>query len=363
MLTDRFINASQVGGIDSYTADDSASGVRMLCVSTGGGFRYRVLVDRGLDIDQAFLNQHSLTFLTHRGVTPPSQGLARGLDWLRGFPGGLLTSCGPFNIGAPSNDAGEELGLHGEHSHTPATIESIIQPDPRRGRLDMTIVGVMRYGHLYGRNVTLRRTIYSRLGENWIDFTDEFFNEGNVEVPHAWLLHINFGWPLLDAGAEFCYDAAKVEPMSDHDPSAKAFAPNQDFKRVIAPSSRYDGDSSIVGYIYPRADRAGVATVGIANAKLGIGVAIRYSTKEFRRCANWQHLARGEYVAALEPANGSVEGRAIDRERGEVDSIKAGGTKTYRYRIEAVSGDERLDELLKLNRKQPSSAHRRARQR
>ena len=30
-----------------------------------------VAFDRGLDIDQAFFNQHSLTFLAHKGVTPP----------------------------------------------------------------------------------------------------------------------------------------------------------------------------------------------------------------------------------------------------------------------------------------------------
>jgi hypothetical protein len=48
--------------------------VRALCVNTGGGLRYRILVDRGFDIDQAFLNEQSLAFLTHKGVTPPAQG-------------------------------------------------------------------------------------------------------------------------------------------------------------------------------------------------------------------------------------------------------------------------------------------------
>ena len=194
---DRFINVSQVGGIESYQIDDGpARGVRALCVNTGAGLRYRVLVDRGLDIDQAFLGQHSLAFLTHGGVTPPTRALDRGLDWLRGFPGGLLTSCGPFNIGAPGTDAGEELGLHSHHSNTAATIESIVQPDPRSGRTEMTVTGIVRYGAFYGPCVELRRTIRSTLGSNAIDFTDDFFNAGNQPVPHAWLLHINFGYPL-----------------------------------------------------------------------------------------------------------------------------------------------------------------------
>src|SRR6478736_2324424 len=77
----RFVNPAQVGGIESYAlADGPARGVRALCVNTGGGLRYRVLVDRGLDIDQAFFNQHSLAFLTHKGATKPSRGLDDGID-------------------------------------------------------------------------------------------------------------------------------------------------------------------------------------------------------------------------------------------------------------------------------------------
>src|SRR5436309_7722991 len=109
--TRKFILPAQVGGIDAYAIDEGpARGVRALCVNTGAGLRYRVLVDRGLDIDQAFFNQHSLTFLTHKGVTAPTRGLDRGPDWLKSFPGGLLTSCGPFNVGRGVNDNGEELG-------------------------------------------------------------------------------------------------------------------------------------------------------------------------------------------------------------------------------------------------------------
>src|SRR3954467_14962260 len=97
-----FINAAQVGGIESYQIDDGPGrGVRAMCVNTGGGLRYRVLVDRGLDIDHAFPHQPSRAFLTHSGVTVPSRAYDRGIDWLASFPGGLLTTCGPFNVGSP----------------------------------------------------------------------------------------------------------------------------------------------------------------------------------------------------------------------------------------------------------------------
>ena len=347
--TTSYINPRQVGGIESYVfADGEAFGTRALIVNTGGGLRYRVLPDRGLDIDQAFFNPHSLAFLSHRGVTAPSRALDRGLDWLKGFPGGLLTSCGPFNIGPPTTDQGEELGLHGTHSNTRATIESIIQPDARRGQNEMSVTAIVRYGPFYGPNVELRRTIASTLGGNAIEVTDEFSNVGNTAAPHAWLLHINFGYPLVDAGAELCFDA-RVEPL-DNDPARARFGDLAKAKKIPVALKEHRGETSAVAYLFPRSDKQGRATVGIVNRKLGVGVAIRYSTREFPRCGNWQHFGpSGEYVTALEPMNGTIAGRDKDRSSGDLDMLKPGERKTYRYTIEVVSDRAGIDALRALN--------------
>jgi len=347
----RFINTAQIGGIDAYVIDEGpARGVRVLCVNTGAGLRYRVLVDRGLDIDQAFFNHLSLTFLSHKGVTPPTRALDRGLDWLKGFPVGLLTSCGPFNIGAPCTDNGEELGLHGPHSNTAAALESVILPDLHAGRDEMTIVGRVRYGALYGPCVELKRTIRSRIGQNVITITDEFANAGNTAVPHAWLLHVNFGYPLVDAGAEFCARDQKVEPISGSEASAAVFKPGGPYKKIPAPLAEHSGPASWVGYLYPKPERNGQATVGIVNRALSLGVALRYDTRQFPRCANWQHWGRYEYVCALEPSTGSVEGRNRDRAAGILGELKPGGRRKYEYSIEVVTDRAGLDALLALNR-------------
>jgi hypothetical protein len=361
--TTKFVHPAQAGGIERYVLDDGAGrGVRALCVNTGGGLRYRLLVDRGLDVDQAFFHQHSLAFLTHRGPSAPAGGLERGIDWLKTFPGGLLTSCGPFNVGAPSTDAGEELPLHGPHSNTPAEIESVVQPDPHAGRLEMSVVGVLRYGRLFGPNVTLRRTVRSVLGRNAIEFTDEFTNAGNQAVPHAWLLHINFGYPLVDGGAEFCYDA-EVVPLNNPVAQARFVADGgggtpgggaaggklPEYKRVPDPLDAHRGGTEAVAYLYPRAADDGRATVGLVNPELGVGVAVDYDTREFGRCVNWHHWGPGEYVTALEPSNGSVEGRAKDRAEGAMDKLEPGERKTYRYAIRVVSERAEVEALRALN--------------
>jgi len=346
----KFINASQAGGIDAYCIDEGpARGVRAMCVNTGGGLRYRVLVDRGLDIDQAFFNQHSLAFLTHKGVTAPTRGLDRQLDWLKSFPGGLLTSCGPFNIGPPDQDAGEELGLHGPHSNSGATVESVVQPDPHCGQLEMSIAGTIHYGAFYGPCMRLRRTIRSMLGRNEIELTDEFFNAGNEPVPHAWLLHINFGYPLADVGAELCFDSPRIQP-TDVPESRARFVKGADYKRLPGPQARHRGPTSAVAYLFPKpTDRAGNATVAIVNRKLGIGVAIHYNTRQFPRCGNWQHFGPHEYVTALEPMNGTIEGRSKDRQAGLLDHIEPDGRKVYRYRLEVIADRRGIERLRALN--------------
>jgi hypothetical protein len=353
MNANQFINPSQIGGIESYCFDNGpARNNRAILVNTGGGLRYRILPDRGLDIDQAFFNQHSLTFLSHKGVTPPqAEALRHGLDWLRGFPVGLLASCGPTNAGGPTIDQGETLGLHGPHSGTPSTVESIVQPDVRAGKLDMSVTALIRYGAFYGPCIELRRTIKSRLGENFIEINDEFFNAGNEDQPHAWLLHVNFGYPLCDEGSEFCYDAERVEPLSDAAAQKHFSGPAVGYKRIPAPLAEHHGQQSVVAYLYPKPTYAsGDIVVGVVNSKLNFGVAIHYNVNQFPRCGNWQHWGKHEYVGALEPMTCGVEGRDKDRANGWLQTLPAGGRKSYQYKIEVVSEKGGIEQLRALNR-------------
>jgi hypothetical protein len=93
-----------------------------------------------------------------------------------------------------------------------------------------------------------------------------------------------------------------------------------------------------------------MTTVSIANPKIPLGVSIGYNVHDFPRCANWQHWGKYEYVGALEPTTGSVEGRDKDRARGLLGTLKPGERKTYRYMIDAITDKESVEALLALNR-------------
>lgn len=55
----------------------------------------------------------------------------------------------------------------------------------------------MREAELFGENLTLRRTITTRYGENRICIEDEITNEGFRREPMMLLYHMNVGYPLL----------------------------------------------------------------------------------------------------------------------------------------------------------------------
>ena len=86
---------------------------------TGSGFRFQVLVDRGLDLGAGRARRpRPRLACTPRSARPRSTSRP-GLGWLRTFGGGLVTTCGLDHFGPPDPE-GEGYGLHGRASHLPA---------------------------------------------------------------------------------------------------------------------------------------------------------------------------------------------------------------------------------------------------
>ncbi|PIQ20837.1 MAG: DUF4432 domain-containing protein, partial [Cytophagales bacterium CG18_big_fil_WC_8_21_14_2_50_42_9] len=183
-------NTNQLGGIETSVLDNGAGrGTRIAWINTGTGLRFKVVLDRAMDIADAFFNQHSLAWLSHGGITSPDPFSNHGLEWLRTFGGGLLTTCGLTHIGGPEADAFGERGLHGQISNIPAEIESITQPDPVLGKMEMSITGRMKQTQVLGPNLEMKRTISATLGQAVIQIQDEVINRGNTPAPHMLLYH------------------------------------------------------------------------------------------------------------------------------------------------------------------------------
>jgi len=273
---------SQVAGVRMMELKQGAeAGVHVADVRTGSGLRFQVSLDRGMDISVAEYKGTPLAWRSPNGDVHPSYFDDRGLGWSRSFPGGLLTGCGLTYVGAPCVDEGEELGLHGRLSNTPAT-NVRAKTEWHDDRCIFRMTGEVRERSLFKENLLLRRTIETELGESTITLLDTVMNEGFRPSPLTMLYHINLGWPLLDDGAELMLNASLAMAR---DPEAgkgvsiatKMAAPTPEFKEQVF-------------FHDLRASKAGFAAALLSNKKLGLGLFVRYRQKELPRFIEWKSL-------------------------------------------------------------------------
>lgn len=342
---DKISNHAQIGGIETSVLDNGTGrGTRIAWINTGTGLRYKVVLDRAMDIADAFYNQHSLAWLSHLGITPPQPFSHQGIDWLRTFGGGLLVTCGLSHIGGPEADSWGERGLHGLISNSPAEIESIIQPDPAKGKLDFSITGIIKETKIFGPSLEMKRTLSGTLGKPSIHIHDEIVNCANTPAPHMLLYHFNFGWPLINEGTNLIWQGELQPRKSD----SKIFKAGYDYKKCPAPLDQHRGSGEDVAFIDAVADEAGMCTAGVFNQEIDLGIAIRFSKRQLPWLTNWQHWGKGEYVVGLEPGTHRVIGQAKAREQNELIFIEPGESRVYDVTLEVIFQDnDRKLELLK----------------
>ncbi len=357
--TNKFENVHQIGGIRLGTLDaGSGSGgggatgpaSRVALFNTGAGLRFVVALDRGGDIVDAAFNQYSLAYLSPNGLLPPNHAYNSGTEWLAGWPGGMVTTCGPQHIGGPREEDGVKTSLHGHYSNLPAGLEAIINPDPHHGSYYMALVLHARDSRMFGPVIDIRRRITCRLGLPEFSITDEVTNRGYQRVPHHWLYHVNFGYPLIDQGTRLVYrgkadqfwDAPRVP---DEMPSAARL---DALKNVPGPLKEHAGTGERGTILHVSPDRRGLCHVGAINHKLNLALELEYPAACLPRLANWQHFGPGgSYVTGLEPFAGSLFGKAKDPDPAANQYLQPGESRSYGITLRVRSGAEGVGALAK----------------
>lgn len=311
---------TQVGGVRLKTLDNGAErGVRIADVDTGSGFHFTVLIDRGMDVGAATWAGWPLQWSSAAGAVHPAYYDPRELGWLRSFAGGLLVGCGLDNVGSPGIDQGEQLGLHGRLSNSPAELigcGGAWQGDEYK----IWIQGRMRHFQLFQANLVLERQISTRLGSDHLCLQDTITNAGFERTPFQLLYHCNLGFPIVSPDSELLLDTVRSEPR---DPQAAAgMAAHTRFERPTA------GYQEQVFYHYPRSDPDGLARAALVNRSLNRGAFIRFRTAELPYLIQWKMMGQGAYVVGLEPGNCFVQGRAHDRESGVLRFLEPGESVT-----------------------------------
>lgn len=341
----KVINHAQIAGIETSVLDNGfGKGVRIAWVNTGSALRYKVVIDRGLDIAEAFYNQYSLAWLSYAGITAPKPDASRDLEWLYSFGGGLLATCGLTHIGAPEEDEYGKRGIHGRIGNLSAEVESIIQPDPIAGKLDMGITAKVKQSRLFGPNLELKRTISSTVGKPTIRIHDVVTNCGNEPAPHMILYHCNFGWPLVDEGTQILWKGRWKTAGRDMDNAI--FNKKRDFHKCSVPIDSHNGAGEAWAAIDAVADKRGICTVGLYNQSLGLAVVMRYKKKQLPWLTNWQHWGHNEYVTALEPGTNPPIGQKAARRQKKLIHIAPGKNTTYDLEITTLTNEKQIKRFL-----------------
>ncbi|MCC7146760.1 MAG: DUF4432 family protein [Phycisphaeraceae bacterium] len=339
--TEKFESIHQVGGIRTATFDypnpsgSATAGCRVAMVDTGSGLRFVVALDRGGDIVEASYNRTSLAYLTPNDYKPPSYAYNEGLSWLNSWPGGLVTTCGPRYMGGAREEDGQEIGLHGTFSNTPAAVEMVVNPDPQQGKYEMLLSLIIRDARMFGPVVEVRRQIQCVLGRPEIRIFDQVTNRGNARVAHNWLYHCNLGYPLVDEDCKLIYRGpvtyvwpTELKPTSKELPALKTV-------RGPLESHRGSGEEGLL--LDPRADRQGIAHVGLINRKRGLALELEYPIADLPRLANWQHYGPGgSYVVGVEPYFGSLLGKNREQHPWAEQWLKPGQSRRYQLTLRVL---------------------------
>jgi galactose mutarotase-like enzyme len=318
-------NLSQLGGCRHYTLNEgSARGMRATDINTGSGLRYTVLPDRAMDISLASYKGINLVYLTSNGETHPAFYEPEGVGWLRTFAAGLLTTCGLTYLGSPCEDEGEQLGLHGRISTSPARqFADLSEWDG--GEYNIKVKGIIEEGFLFGNKLRLERAISSVLGESAIHVQDKITNFGSKPSPFTILYHMNFGYPLLSEDTELIIDPSETIPR---DPDAVPGL--NDFRRFIKPQPDYKEQ---VFYHKMKGNNAGDAEVTIRNQTDRTAVTIKFNIEQLPYITQWKMMGCGEYVLGIEPCNIPCKSRNVLRKENILPFLQPGESKIINLEI------------------------------
>jgi Domain of unknown function (DUF4432) len=332
----------QVAGVRLVTFGDGAErGVRVLEFHTGTGFRFEVIVDRAMDIGRCELGGVPLAWQSPTGIVGPWFYEPDSLGWLRGFFGGMLTTCGAEHALFMATDTAEQYhypaketetyGLHGRISYQPARLTGYGE------RWDgdtctLWAEGEVRQAAVFGEQMLVHRHIEARVGESRLKIHDSVWNTGWNPQPHMFLYHVNIGFPIVDDGSEILVPASAVTPRGDYSADG--------YRTLEAPKPAY------VERVFEHElvnESNGDVPVAIVNRDLGVGAYEVFNRIQMPRHVVWRMLGEGHYVVGIEPSTNRPAGRLAARERGELIILQPGERREYDLELGALNGNEAID--------------------
>lgn len=307
-----------------------SDGVDLIRVDNGK-LSFAVLPTRGMSLWKAWHGADEIGWKSpvHGPVHPAFVPLMEpgGLGWLDGFDE-LLVRCGLESNGAPEFD--DETGrlkfpLHGRIGNKPARQVSVAV-DGDSG--EITVTGVVEETRFHFLKLRMTTTMTTRVGESSVRIRDVIENISASPAEGQMLYHINFGEPLLDAGARFVAPVKTVVPRNAH--SAQGLA------TWDAYSAPEPGFAEQVYFLELVGDAQGQTRTLLKNAHGTRGVSILHNIKQLPCYTVWKNTTASidGSVTGLEPGTNFPNPRSFEGKKGRVLKLAPGASTTLEIALE-----------------------------
>jgi hypothetical protein len=326
-VTKRRLRGGLGDGVDELTIDN-------------GLFRFVLLPTRGMGLWKAWSGEDEL------GWQSPVQGPVHpafvplmepsGLGWLDGFDE-LLVRCGLESNGAPEFEETGRLKypLHGRIANRPAR-KVTVEVDGGSG--EITVRGVVEETRFLFQKLRLTTTVTTRVGQLGLEIRDEIENLSASPAESQMLYHVNFGFPLLDAGAQVVLPAKKVVPR---DLRAASGIPTWDSYTADTP-----GFEEQVYFLELFSNAEHRTRALLKNAHGTKGVSLTFRTDQLPCFSLWKNTtaAADGYVTGLEPGTNFPNPRSFEGEKGRVVTIPPHGRVELELGLEYHPDSEQVGE-------------------
>lgn len=273
-------NFSQVASLRRYTLTDGREKGLDIIDCDNGKLRFLLNVTKALDIAQLYHNGQNVSFISKNGFSSSSA------DFIHRFEGGMLYTCGLDSVGG--RDGSE---LHGSYHNTPATVTRV-----ECNESGITVEAEIASTALFGKNLVLKRKIFSAINSDKLVISDTLENRGYSPQEYCLLYHVNIGYPMFDENVKILADEVACTPRNDwaKENVAKRY-------KITAPIPNQDETCYFLKLNKPE--------VTLLNEKLGKCFTISYSKETLPHFVLWKSMASGDYALGFEPSTTELDDR------------------------------------------------------
>lgn len=276
----RISNFQQVASIRRYTLSEGREKGLDVLDCDNGKIRFLLNVSKACDIMQLYHEGQNMSFVSKNGFTK------RETPFLNRFEGGMLYTCGLDSVGGR-----EGYELHGTLHNIPA---EIIRAECNENGI--TVEAIIRDTALFGKNLVLKRKIFTAIGGDSVTLEDTLVNEGYKTEEYCLLYHINVGYPMLDDGAKVIAD---VESYTSRTAWAK-----QNEATMYAMNDAVPNQEEACYFL-----KLSKPEIALVNEKIGKKFTVSYSGDTLTHFVEWKSMASGDYALGLEPCTTELDNR------------------------------------------------------